>query len=120
MDDYQTSPYAELVDKACSVMSSYKITNEEILNLEEATHLQSKCKLWSIHRAGRITASNFKSALCTDPCKPSVSLVKRLWYPQQHAFSTSATRWGCEHEANAVEDFLIGFLWNKIFQTVVL
>ena len=37
MDDYQTSPYAELVDKACSVMRSYKITDEEILNLEEAT-----------------------------------------------------------------------------------
>jgi len=41
MDDYQTSPYAEFVDKAYSVMSSYKITDEEILNLEEATQLQS-------------------------------------------------------------------------------
>ena len=85
MDDYLTLTYGELVERACSVMISYEVTDKEALNLEQATQLQSKCKLWSIHRAGRITASNFKSAVRTDPCNPSLSLVKRLCYPQQHA-----------------------------------
>ena len=56
-----------------------------------------------------ITASNFKSAVRTDPDKPSISLVKKLCYPQQHAFSTNATRWGCDHESTAVEEFLDWF-----------
>jgi len=43
-DDYQTATYA--VDQPCSMMSSYEITDEEILNLEQAT------QLWSVHRAG--------------------------------------------------------------------
>jgi len=66
MDDYQTSTYAELVSRDCSVMSSYKMT-DEILTLEQVIQLQSKCKLRSVHRAGRITANNFKSAVRTDP-----------------------------------------------------
>ena len=76
MEDKQNSCYDELVDVSKSVMSSYQTTDEEIHNLEEASRLQSKCKLWSIHREGRITASNFKSAVRTNPNKPSVSLVK--------------------------------------------
>ena len=88
MDDNQISTYVELVDRACSV-SSYKITDEKILNLEQAIQLQSKCKLWSIHRAGTTTAGNLKSAVRTDPCKPSVSLVKRLCYPEQRAIQSS-------------------------------
>jgi len=49
----------ELVECAKSVMQSYQITDDEISNLEKATQLQSRCRLWSIHRAGRITASMF-------------------------------------------------------------
>ena len=109
MADKLSSTYSDLVHLAQAKMSSYKITNEEIQNLEQATQLQSKCRLWSAHRAGRITASNFKSAVRTDPCKPSVSLVKKICYPQQHVFSNSATRWGCEHEATTVEEFLDWF-----------
>ena len=105
MEDNQKSSYDEFVDVSKFVMSSYQTTDEEIHNLEEATRLQSKCRLWSIHREGRITASNFKSAVRTNPSKPPVSLVKKLCYPQQHAFTSSATKWGCEHEATAVEEF---------------
>ena len=102
MEDKQSSTYSELVDIAKSVMDSYKATDEEIRNLEEATQLQSKCRLWSIHRAGKITASNFESAVRTNPDKPAISLIRKLCYPQQHALSNSATKW----EANAVEEFL--------------
>ena len=57
-------------------MDSYKATDEEIRNLEDATQLQSKCRLWSINRAGRIIASNFKSGVWTNPNKPAVSLLR--------------------------------------------
>ena len=81
MDDKVNSTYSELVNAAHTVMSSYKVSDEEIHNLQEETQLQSKCRLWSIYRAGRITASNFKPAVQTDPDKPSISLVKKLCYP---------------------------------------
>ena len=58
MDDKLNSTYSELVNAAHTAMSSYKVSDEEIHNLQEATQLQSKCRLWSTHRAGRITASN--------------------------------------------------------------
>ena len=63
MEDKQSSTYSELVDIVKSVMDSYKATDEEIRNLEEATQLQSKCRLWSIHRAGKITASKILNLL---------------------------------------------------------
>ena len=109
MDEKLNSTYTELIDAAHTIVSSYKVSDEEIHNLEKVTELQSRCRLWCTHRAGRITASNFKSAVQTYPDKPSVSLVKKLCYPHQHAFSTSATRWGCEHESTAVEEFMDWF-----------
>ena len=39
-----------------------------------------------------------KSACHTDPASPSISLIKQICYPKQCSFSTTATRWGCEHE----------------------
>ena len=54
-------------------------------------------------------AINFKSAVQTDLDKPSISLVKKLCYPQQYAFSTNAMRRGCDHESTVVEEFLYWF-----------
>ena len=66
------------------------------------------CGLFT-EQAVRITASNFKCAVQTNPNKPSISLVKKMCYPQQHAFANSATRWGCEHEVTAVDEFFNWF-----------
>jgi len=110
MEDKVDSVHEELVECAKSTMQSYQVTDDEICNLEKATRLQSKCKLWSVHRTGRITVSNFKLALRTNPNRPSISLVKKLCYPLQHGFYTSsATRWRCEHETSAVEEFFSWF-----------
>lgn len=103
------SVHEDLVESVKSTMQSYQVTNDEICNLEKETRLQSKCTLWSVHRAGRITATNFKLAVHTNPNQPFISLVKKLCYPQQHAFTSSATRWGCEHETTAVEEFFDWF-----------
>lgn len=51
---------------------------EQVNKLEEETRQQSSCKLWFIHRAGRITASIFKSVCSTNPTMFSSSLIKRL------------------------------------------
>ena len=64
-----------------------------------------KLKLWYRHRAGRITASNFKAASRTNLSQPSLSLINRICYPESYKFSTEATRWGCEHEAVTREEY---------------
>ena len=72
---------------------SLKVTKEQSTCLEANTREQSGSKLWFTHRAGRITASNFKAAAVTNSCMPSQSLISRLYYPENHKFSTTATRY---------------------------
>ena len=60
-----------------------------------------------------ITASQFKSACHTDPASRSVSLIMVICYPEACRFSTSATRWGCEHEKVAAK------WWDVIIQAVL-
>ena len=56
-------------------------------------------------RAGRITASQLKSACHTSPSKPSKSLIKTVCYPEEHKVSNAATRWGCANERKAREAY---------------
>ena len=54
--------YPELMNKCDDVFQHLKIRRQQAENLEKATRGQLKNKLWFYHRAGRVTASNFKSA----------------------------------------------------------
>ena len=72
---------------------SLQVTKEQSTCLETNTREQSGSKLWFTHRAGCITASNFKAAAVTNSCMPSQSLISRLCYPENHKFSTAATRY---------------------------
>ena len=65
---------------------------EQAVKLETETRGQSSKKSWFLHRAGRITASNFKSVVVTNPCMPSQSLIKRICYPEAFKFTTAATK----------------------------
>jgi len=67
------------------------VTQEQAVKLEEATREQASSKVWFLHRAGRITASNFKAAAATNTYMPSQSLIKRLCYPEAFKFKTAAT-----------------------------
>ena len=71
--------------------------------------MQAKCKLWEVHRAGRVTASNLQATVHTDTINPSKSLIKRICYPEACKFVRSATTWGCQHEVDAIQDFLDDF-----------
>ena len=88
--------YKELIDVGEDVV--FELTSEQKFEIKEHTTAQQGCDLWFKHRAGRITASKMKTACHTDPVAPSISLIKQICYPKQYSFSTSATRWGCDHE----------------------
>ena len=83
--------YDELVVAAENVKASYSVTEEESKNLEVATRLQGRCKLWEVHRAGRVTASNLRAAVHTDANNPSKSLIKRICYQEACKFVSTAT-----------------------------
>ena len=58
---------ALLKEHSLKLFTQYKeIYNQQCFNrLTEVTKTQSQSKIWNIHRAGRITASNFHSVIHT-------------------------------------------------------
>lgn len=82
------------------------MTDEQAKVAELLTREQAKCKLWYQLRAGRVTASNFKAASRTAISKPSVSLIKKICYPESMKFSTEATKWGIQNEKKALKAYM--------------
>ena len=99
--DNEELTYKELLDFGEGIV--FELSEDQIDLIEQHTRAQHGCDFWFKHRAGRITASKMKAACRTDPASPSLSLIKQICYPKQCSFSTSATRWGCEHEDIARE-----------------
>jgi hypothetical protein len=62
------------------------------------------------YRRGRITASNFRSSCITNLQNPSISTIKNICYGQK--FSSAATRYGCQHENVAINDFIALMIEN--------
>ena len=93
--------YDDLLIKCASVFCDLVITEKQANNVEVATREQTQSKMWFRYRTGRITASRFKAAVCTDMSQPSLSLIKSICYPESYRFSTCATNWGCDHEKTA-------------------
>ena len=93
--------YSDLLKRCESVFASLKVTEDQAKHIESATRDQAQSTVWFRYRAGRVTASRFKAAACTDPTQPSQSLLKMICYPESYKFSNAATRWGCEHEKSA-------------------
>ena len=91
--------YTELLELCDEVQLS--VTSQEAQNFEVNTREQAKSPVWFKQRAGRITASKMKAVCATDPSHPSQSLISQICYPHLNKFTTSATAWGCEHEAVA-------------------
>ncbi len=90
--EYLELRYDKLLQVCEEFYNSMEISPEQINNLEIATKEQSKTKLWFQYRAGRVTASKSKSATCTDPARPSISLIMSVCYPEAYKFTSSATR----------------------------
>lgn len=84
-------------DLLLSLANSFSV-EDKIDYLVKMTCNQAKSKQWFKFRAGRITASRFKQAVCTYHDNPSISLLKSVCYPEIKNFATEATAWGCEDE----------------------
>jgi len=84
--------YDQLLLECDCVFNSLNITAEKALLVEQHTREQTKSKLWFRYHAGRITASRFKAAVCTDATMPSQSLIKSICYPEQFKFTSAATK----------------------------
>ena len=81
------------------------ITADQSQAVELCTRGQTNSRVWFRMRSGRITASKFKSACRTDPANPSTSLIMAICYPELSRFNTAATRWGCNHEKEALKKY---------------
>lgn len=106
-----TSPEAHcedlpaLIRRAEKTVTELSISEEMVKSVEQCTREQSKCAKWYAYRAGRITASVMKNVCSTNVNEPSMSLLKKICYPEQHTFSNRATTWGLEHEAAAIASY---------------
>jgi hypothetical protein len=90
-------PFSDLIEQCDAVFNSLSVTSEQAQNLEMKTREQSKSKLWNKYRAGRVTASIFKQVSMSDPSNPSISLIKKVCYPDTIKFHSNATRLVCAH-----------------------
>ena len=105
-EEYLDLSYPDLLACCESCYDGLTITTEQSKAVEQKTKQQCGSKVWFQQRAGRITASRFKAAACTDIAQPSQSLIKAICYPKNHLFKTRATAWGCEHERTARDAYI--------------
>ena len=106
--DYLQYDYVKLLNIAEQNMTSITSTTIQQSHLEEITRSQVKSKLWMKYRSGRITASRLYQVVHTNPHAPSLSLLSAVCYPATVKFTTKATKYGCEHEKDAVKVYKEG------------
>ena len=70
--------YPDLLTQCEAFYASLSISPAQANEVEEKTREQSGSKVWFQQRLGRITASRFKSAACTDITQPSISLIRGI------------------------------------------
>ena len=99
-----TANFGELLVKCNEI--KLEVSAEQAKEVESATRDQAKSKVWYRFRTGRITASKVKTVCKTKMASPAQSLIKSICYPESSKFSTEATRWGCDHEKAAVNQFV--------------
>ncbi|XP_055523069.1 uncharacterized protein LOC129717238 [Wyeomyia smithii] len=119
-DPSNTYSTAELIEVASEYVQSIPNNPEMIKKINELTTERSDSMWWNVFRSGRVTASNIKDGfgyhdeflmplpdikdVCsTQIARPSVSLIKRICYPNETTFSTSATKYGKKNEEKAID-----------------
>uniref|UniRef100_A0A224Z122 Protein containing YqaJ domain n=1 Tax=Rhipicephalus zambeziensis TaxID=60191 RepID=A0A224Z122_9ACAR len=89
----------EDVKKECQMFAqAFTVEPQACQAVERATKEQADSSVWFAFRAGRITSSTVYAACRTPLLKPSVSLIKRMCYPEEHKFFSAATNWGKQKE----------------------
>lgn len=99
LEDLYTVEYENLsLTELLALDVTLTLTDSEQQAVETVTRNQSRSSDWHSYRAGRITASNFRSVCVTSINKPSLSLLKRICYPARCAFKTADVKYGLDHE----------------------
>ena len=65
-ETYLQLSYPDLLVQCEQFFSTFKILPEQVKEVGKKTQEQARSKIWFQQRAGRITASRLKSAVCTD------------------------------------------------------
>ena len=102
---YLAFNYYDLLKLASTTVENIHVTSDQCKAVEMKTRDQSNSRLWFRMRAGRITASIFKSVCHTDPASPSLSLIMTICHPDKVRFKTAATSWGCQHKKSALQHY---------------
>ncbi|KAH8025144.1 hypothetical protein HPB51_003986 [Rhipicephalus microplus] len=89
---------AALREHCVEVMRTLSIELQVTTLVEAETREQAKSTKWFAFQAGRITASNAKAVRRTSIPSPSISLLKKVCYPQETQFWSPQTVWGKDHE----------------------
>lgn len=107
MQDLYDLQYAVYdLDVLQSVNLNLSVSVVEQKAVELITRNQSKSpEQWHSYRAGRITASNFKSACSTSLSSPSLSLLKNICYPKKVGFQAASVKYGIKHEDKARREY---------------
>ncbi len=98
---YLALSYYDLLQHSSQIVLT--VTKEQCNAVEAKTRDQSDCRPWFRFRAGRITASKFKSVCQSDPANPSLSLIMSICHADTVRLRTTATSWGCQHEKEALK-----------------
>lgn len=77
--EYEVFTYSDLCSLA--LQENEKLTDQQRQDILVATVNQNKSKEWFNQRKRRITVPNFKRACKTSISKPSLSLVRTVYYP---------------------------------------
>lgn len=96
----------ELRNESVTVFENLKISESDAYSIERLTTKQSNSDLWYEQRAGRITASNMRSALHTSIKDPSLSLIKKICYPKDSNFFSDYTEHGKKYEKTARNHYI--------------
>ena len=95
--------YPELLEKCCDL--EVPLSDSDIDLIEHDTREQSHGAAFFKHRAGRIGASVCYSVTHTNPAQPSVSLIKRICYPQLFKVNSKAVNHGIKNESKAIDAY---------------
>ena len=87
--------YPELLLTCEDIYDSISFTFDQAVTVEKETRTQAKSRTWFEQRSGRVTASKLREV---HPLQPSVSLIKSICYPEMRLFTSTACKYGCDHE----------------------
>lgn len=94
-----------LEEKAREMLDTMTCSEEQRANANRLTVDQSKSSEWFRLRVGRVTASNLKKVLHTDPEAPAPSLLADICSARPSSAKTPAIVWGKANEENALQTY---------------